>query len=310
MPVASVGTAEEGLELLERRNAAGRRDPFGLVVLDWMLPGMNGLDAAARIRRARADARPADHPDQRLRRQGGGGPLRGDRRQRVPAQADHRLVALRRDRRGGGARRTRCAGARDVAARARVRAACGPCWPRTTRPTRWSPWSCCPGWASSWTSPPTAARRSRWCAPTPALRGHPHGHADAGDGRPRGDARDLRADPPFGELPIIAMTANAMKQRPRRLPRGGHERPRHQADRSRGLLAATLRRWLPASSRLAPGDSATESASPTEVLSPTDVPSPSPRSKASTSPAPSPVSASGSMRCAAPFDSRTARRAR
>ena len=27
------------------------RDPFGLVVLDWMLPGMNGLDAAARIRR-------------------------------------------------------------------------------------------------------------------------------------------------------------------------------------------------------------------------------------------------------------------
>ena len=31
-------------------------DPFGLVVLDWMLPGMNGLDAAERIR-AREETR-------------------------------------------------------------------------------------------------------------------------------------------------------------------------------------------------------------------------------------------------------------
>jgi PAS domain S-box-containing protein len=46
----SVATAEEGLALLERRNKKGGSDPFGLVVLDWMLPGMNGLDAAERIR--------------------------------------------------------------------------------------------------------------------------------------------------------------------------------------------------------------------------------------------------------------------
>ena len=46
----SVATAEEGLALLERRNRKGGSDPFGLVVLDWMLPGMNGLDAAERIR--------------------------------------------------------------------------------------------------------------------------------------------------------------------------------------------------------------------------------------------------------------------
>jgi two-component system sensor histidine kinase/response regulator len=46
----SVATAEEGLALLERRNRKGSRDPFGLVVLDWMLPGMNGLEAAERIR--------------------------------------------------------------------------------------------------------------------------------------------------------------------------------------------------------------------------------------------------------------------
>jgi len=54
IPPVSVATAEEGLALLEGRNREGAGDPFGLVVLDWMLPGMNGLDAAARIR-ARAE---------------------------------------------------------------------------------------------------------------------------------------------------------------------------------------------------------------------------------------------------------------
>jgi PAS domain S-box-containing protein len=52
----SVATAEEGLALLERRNRAGGSDPFGLVVLDWMLPGMNGLEAAEQIR-AREETR-------------------------------------------------------------------------------------------------------------------------------------------------------------------------------------------------------------------------------------------------------------
>jgi PAS domain S-box-containing protein len=56
IPPVSVSTAEEGLALLEQRNRPGATDPFGLVLLDWMLPGMNGLDAAARIR-AREDTR-------------------------------------------------------------------------------------------------------------------------------------------------------------------------------------------------------------------------------------------------------------
>jgi len=56
IPPVSASTAEEGLALLERRNREGAPDPFGLVVLDWMLPGMNGLDAAARIR-ARPETR-------------------------------------------------------------------------------------------------------------------------------------------------------------------------------------------------------------------------------------------------------------
>jgi two-component system sensor histidine kinase/response regulator len=50
-PVATA-TAEEALALLERQNRAGSSDPFGMVILDWMLPGMTGLDAAERIRAA------------------------------------------------------------------------------------------------------------------------------------------------------------------------------------------------------------------------------------------------------------------
>ena len=50
IPVVAVDTAEAGLALLERRNTDAERDPFGMVILDWMLPGMTGIDAAARIR--------------------------------------------------------------------------------------------------------------------------------------------------------------------------------------------------------------------------------------------------------------------
>jgi signal transduction histidine kinase/DNA-binding response OmpR family regulator/HPt (histidine-containing phosphotransfer) domain-containing protein len=50
MPTVSVASAEEGLALLERHNRDDSPDPFGLVILDWMLPGMDGLEAAKRIR--------------------------------------------------------------------------------------------------------------------------------------------------------------------------------------------------------------------------------------------------------------------
>jgi len=51
IPCVSVDTAEKGLELLRTHNAPGSKDPFGLVLIDWLLPGMSGLAAAARIRR-------------------------------------------------------------------------------------------------------------------------------------------------------------------------------------------------------------------------------------------------------------------
>src|SRR4029077_666065 len=50
IPCVGVDSAEKALELLRARNAPGGEDPFGLVLLDWLLPGMNGLEAAARIR--------------------------------------------------------------------------------------------------------------------------------------------------------------------------------------------------------------------------------------------------------------------
>ncbi len=50
IPAVAVESAEEGLQVLADRNHPGSRNPFALVVLDWMLPGMNGLEAAERIR--------------------------------------------------------------------------------------------------------------------------------------------------------------------------------------------------------------------------------------------------------------------
>src|SRR5262249_34927379 len=46
IPYVSVSSAENGLELVRKHNGPGGKDPFGLVLLDWLLPGMSGLDAA------------------------------------------------------------------------------------------------------------------------------------------------------------------------------------------------------------------------------------------------------------------------
>jgi PAS domain S-box-containing protein len=50
IPCVCVDSAEKALELLRAQNGPGGQDPFGMVLLDWLLPGMNGLDAVARIR--------------------------------------------------------------------------------------------------------------------------------------------------------------------------------------------------------------------------------------------------------------------
>ena len=52
MAASAVMTAEEGLDMLTAANcpAADSTNRFGLVVVDWMLPGINGIEAARRIR--------------------------------------------------------------------------------------------------------------------------------------------------------------------------------------------------------------------------------------------------------------------
>lgn len=54
IPVVAVASAEEGLALLDERNTGRGGEPFSLVIIDWMLRGMNGLEAAARIREREA----------------------------------------------------------------------------------------------------------------------------------------------------------------------------------------------------------------------------------------------------------------
>jgi CheY-like chemotaxis protein/HPt (histidine-containing phosphotransfer) domain-containing protein len=50
IPCRTVPTAEKALELLAGQNRPGGTGPFGLALLDWHLPGMSGIDAAWKIR--------------------------------------------------------------------------------------------------------------------------------------------------------------------------------------------------------------------------------------------------------------------
>jgi two-component system sensor histidine kinase/response regulator len=50
IPFASVETAEKALDLVRRQTESDASDRFGLILLDWLLPGMSGLDAARQIR--------------------------------------------------------------------------------------------------------------------------------------------------------------------------------------------------------------------------------------------------------------------
>jgi two-component system sensor histidine kinase/response regulator len=54
IPFTSVDTAERALELVAEPGRTDGEAPVGLVLLDWLLPGMNGLDAAIRLREQHA----------------------------------------------------------------------------------------------------------------------------------------------------------------------------------------------------------------------------------------------------------------
>jgi two-component system sensor histidine kinase/response regulator len=52
IPCQTVPTAEKALELLAAHNGPGGAGPFGLALIDWHLPGMSGIDAAWKIRKS------------------------------------------------------------------------------------------------------------------------------------------------------------------------------------------------------------------------------------------------------------------
>jgi PAS domain S-box-containing protein len=220
----AVSSGEEALSALTRGSQVGH--PFDLVLMDWRLPGIDGIEASRRImepddlglRIRRGTERPQRSPLRWLSGQAG---------RRATADAHHRLDPC-------GACRWACSHDSVCA---------GICSSRTVRAAhsrgrrqRDQPR---PG--------ERAAGRSRYQGRDCGQRSHRRGsglhgglrsgadgYSDAGDGWIDGD----QADPLEGALPPASHHCHdrpCHAGRSRTQPRCGHERPSHQADQSRVL---------------------------------------------------------------------------
>ena len=230
VPVIAVASAEEGLALLEGQNRQDSPDPFGLVILDWMLPGMNGLEAAGRIR-SRSETRTlpiiiisayaGKEEEARCSELGVNVFLR------KPVTASSLFDAVVESQ-GAGVYATRRG--LDGAARARVRWRGGASGrgqrgqsdgrDRASRPAR--------NRARHRSQRPRSDRDGSGGADE--VRSDPDGHADAGARRPRRDA----CAPCRSALHDRADHRDDRERdegRPRRLSCRRHERSRHQTDR-------------------------------------------------------------------------------
>ena len=244
VPFVSVTTAEEALSLLEQRNEQHGRRPFGLVVLDWRLPGLNGLEAAARIR-ARDETRElpivvmsayaGKEEEARCAELGVNvflpKPITASsffdalaHAVGARVQAGRRAADAPFDREFGGVRALL---AEDNPANQMVASELLSRLGHRARYREQRPRSCRHG-------PRTASSGTRLCSWTCRCRRWMASTA----------TRALRADAQFRHLPIIAMTANAMKADLNAcLVAGMNDHVIKPIDRQ--ALLQTLRRWLP-----------------------------------------------------------------
>ena len=256
----AVANAEEGLALLEQRNRDGSADAFGLVLLDWKLPGMNGLDAAERVR-AREHTRTlpivvmsayaGKEEETRCEALGVNVLLR------KPITASSLLEAIV-EAQGGGAHSRR--GGLDAPLEREfdgVRALLAE-----------------DNEANQLVAAELLGRlgialdiapNGRVAVSMAQAAAEPYAAILMDMQMPEldgvGATRVLRADPRFAAVPIIAFTANAMKaELDACLAAGMNDYVTKPIER--GALVATLRRWLPARSR------------PTRPPAPTDAPAP------------------------------------
>jgi CheY-like chemotaxis protein/HPt (histidine-containing phosphotransfer) domain-containing protein len=266
VPAVAVGSAEEGLALLAQRNTEGAAEAFGLVVVDWMLPGMDGLAAAARIRE-----RPETRSLPIVLVSAYAGKEEEARGRDIgvnvflpkPITASSFLDALM-EATGAGAPATRRDAAAPVAREydgVKVLVAEDNEANQMVASELLARLGIDLDLAANGREAVEMARTNRG-AYAAVLMDMQMPEMDGLEA-----TRALRADPAFGDLPIIAMTANAMRQDLEAcLQAGMNDYVTKPVDRV--ALAATLRKWLPArAAGVSPGGAGV---SPADLLAGTE----------------------------------------
>ena len=236
IPSVSVDSAEEALRLLQERNGPGARDPFGLVLLDWRLPGLDGLEAAAQIR-ARPETRELPlvlvsayagrEEEERCAEIG----VNVFLPKPITASSLFDAVVEAQGARVHAVRRAHDAPLEREFAGVRALLAEDNEANQLVATELLSRLGIELDVARNGREAVEMARADRG-----RLRGRLHGRPDARDGRPRGDAADPRG-PALRGRADPRDDGERDEERPRRVRRGGHERPRHEAHRPQGARA-------------------------------------------------------------------------